>query len=233
MKLRCRHLLLLALLPLAPSCTESARRPATLTLQRVGASAGENLGGHLPPTHEVTVRTSSGEHVVSRGAYFAALGPEDRVAFVDERGLHLWENGRSRRLADATPRGLGAAPIGVAFTSAAEQGEGSGVSFMSWKGELRQLLPAPEGLPGPAGYHTPAVSPDGRFVVAFSDVTPRPSLHRVELSTGAATQISEDVPGIVGLPAWSGDVLIWSTGDARAALHVPTGELSSGNGGTR
>lgn len=222
------RLFLLALLLFAAGCSEKTAA-SSLSLERNDRA----IGGHLPPEHEIKVRTRTGEHVVSPAAWFAVLGPEDAVAWVGPEGLHLWQNGRSRWIAAATPRGLGAGPSGVAFTSAAEMGAGSGVSFMTWSGEVRELIPAPESLPGSAGYHKPAVSPDGRYVVAFGDLTPRPSIHRVELSTGTVVQLVEDAPSSVGPPQWLGDLLVWSTGDGRAALHVESGEVSVTEGAQR
>lgn len=213
-------LALLALLLLSSGC-DDARAPAALLVTRNGAE----VGGHLPPAHALTLRTANGVQQVTDSAYYAALGPQDAVAYVDSEGLHLWRDGKGKRVAKAAPRGLAANVHGVVFTAAAESGPGSGIAWMSWDGTTRALIAAPEGLPGMAGYLKPSISPDGRYVIAFSDLTVRPSVHRVDVSTGAVTQLLEDAPGAVGEPAWTGDEVVWSTGDGRAALNVTTGSL--------
>lgn len=174
----------------------------------------------------VTVRTPSGVREVSSAAFFAALGPDNVVAYVDLDGLHLWREGKDALVAKASPRGMSANAHGVAFASAARSGHGSGVGFMSWSGELRTLIAAPEELPGQAGCLKPSLSPDGRFVIAFSDLTPRPSLYRVDVASGVVTQLSSDAPPSSGEVAWVGGNLVWSTGEGRASLDVERGEVT-------
>ncbi len=198
-----------------------APEPAALVV----VSEQRALGGHVPPELSLQLRTAAGVKPVAQGAYFAALGPGERVAYLDGQGLKLWKDGTSVWISAAQPRGLGAAEAGAVFPSAAARGKGSGVALMSWDGAVRTLIPAPEELPGPAGYHAPALSPSGRYVVAFSDLTPRPSLYRVTLRTGAVEQLSADAPPIVGAPRWDGEVLRWSTGEGSAWLNVATGEV--------
>lgn len=186
----------------------------------------KDVGGHLPPELALTLRTSSGARSISKSAYFAALGPEDSVAYVNAAGLHLWRNGRDERIAAAAPRGLAANAHGVLFTSAAESGQGSGLSLMSWSGKLSTLIAAPETLPGQAGYHKPAISPEGRYALVFSDLTARPSLYRVALDNADTVMLVADAPSAAGELSWAGERLSWSTGDERVFLDVQTGEVS-------
>ena len=218
----CRFVVLVALVAVSPACDDAARPPATLELR----STSEAVGGHLPPTMAVTVRTVDGVKQVAPAAFFAALGPQNAVAYVDLEGLHLWKEGAATLVAKAAPRGMSANTHGVAFAASAQSGQGSGIAFMSWSGAVRTLISAPEELPGQAGYHKPALTPDGRYVVAFGDLTPRPSLYRISLVSGEAKLLSSDAPTAVGDPTWMGDRLVWSTGEGRASLDVERGEVT-------
>lgn len=209
---------LVALLVLSAGC--DSQKP-TLVLQ----PTAREIGGHLPPEVEVTLRTAAGVTVVSKGAFFAALGPDDRVAFVDLQGLHLWRRGEAIRIAAASPRGMASNSTGVVFTSAAESGPGSGLSMMTWDGVLTTLVPAPEGLPGQAGLLNPAINADGRYAYAFSDLSPRPSLHRVDLRDGTTTQLAAEVPPAVGKLSVDGDRLSWFTGEQQVFVDAQTGEV--------
>lgn len=179
-----------------------------------------------PESHErvlmrLFLETGSESVEVAPAALDGVLGPRGQVAFLDRDGLRLWARGESRLVARASAHGLAANETGVLFATAAERGGGAGLAFVTWSGALTTLIPAPEDLPGPAGYHHPALSPDGALALAFSDLTPRPSLWRVHLDTREVAQVGGEIPSRADLPRWVAGRLCWTDGDGRQVAVDP------------
>jgi hypothetical protein len=166
------------------------------------------------PLHRVVLnRPGSEPIIVAEGVLDAALAPDGQVAWLDAQGVHVLAAGARRFVARAAPHGIAVGTTGVLFNAAAQRGAGAGLAFATWEGTVRTLVPAPEDLPGPAGYHHPALSPDGRYALAFSDLTARPSLWRVTITTGELVQLAGDMPGASERPSWEDGRLRWSDGE--------------------
>jgi hypothetical protein len=163
---------------------------------------------------------------VAAAALDAVAGPKGNVAWLDHTGLHLWAEGRSRFIARASAHGLAANAAGVLFVTAAAHGGGAGLAFVTWSGEVTELVAAPEDLPGPAGFHHPALSPDGTLALAFSDLTPRPSLWRVRLSTRELSQLGGEIPSRAEQPRWALGKLSWKDAEGQlVAIDPHTGAV--------
>lgn len=222
----------LALLAAAPllgllACTSGT--PPSAASSRA-ALEGARLVAIAPPprpeSHErvlmrLLLETASESVEVAPAAFDGVQGPRGQVAFIGPDGLWLWAAGQSRFVARASAHGLAANDSGVLFATAAERGGGAGLAFATWSGALTTLIPAPEDLPGPAGYHHPALSPDGAWALAFSDLTPRPSLWRVRLDTREVSQLGGEIPSRAELPGWVEGRLSWTDGDGRQVVVEP------------
>lgn len=213
-------------------CTESGNAPDTHALHSGPAELVVTPAAAAAETHErrklqVALKSPGRSLELAQDALEVSATMDGRVAFVNEQGLHLVTSGERRRVGPSAARGLHANEHGVAYTVPAKSGGGSGVAIATWDGTTRVVMPAAEGLPGPAGYFKPLQSPDGRFVFAWSNLTPRPSIWRVDVTSDAAPmELAPDVPGAASEITWVDGRLAWTTADGQQArLHPVTGTL--------